>query len=192
MTDKDPAARFWADGFRLAEGLLPAQQCAFLRQCMDAAQRSGRMRTADNAAYRGPNNEYAPAPAELVLRALAPAVSQLVGCEVLPSYSFWRIYEQGAELRPHKDRPACEVSLTVAIAAEPEEEAWPICLTDRGGQDHRIALKPGAALLYRGPEVRHWREVLEGARHYQMFLHYVVAGGPFAALADEGSRAGRA
>ena len=70
MTEKDPAARFWADGFRLAEGLLPAQQCAFLRQCMDAAQRSGRMRMADNAAYRGPNNEYAPAPAELVLRAL--------------------------------------------------------------------------------------------------------------------------
>jgi len=189
MTDKDPAAQFWDQGYRLAEGLVSAQQCAFLRQCMDAAQRSGRMRLADNSAYRGPNNEYAPAPAELVLRALAPAVSQMVGCEVLPSYSFWRIYEQGAELRPHKDRPACEVSLTVAIAAEPEGMEWPICLTDLGGQDHRIALRPGAALLYRGPEVRHWREVLDGARHYQMFLHYVVAGGPFAALADEGSRA---
>jgi len=189
MTDSPSAKQFWGHGFRLAEGLISSQQCTFLRQCMDAAQRSGRMRVADNEAYRGPNNEYAPPPAELVLRALAPAVSQMVGCEVLPSYSFWRIYEQGAELRPHKDRPACEVSLTVAIAAEPEDSAWPICLTDLGGQDHRIALLPGAALLYRGPEVRHWREVLEGARHYQMFLHYVVAGGPFAALADEGTRA---
>lgn len=159
---------------------------------MDAAQRSGRMRLADNAAYRGPNNEYAPAPAELVLRALAPVVSKMVGCEVLPSYSFWRIYEQGAVLHPHKDRPACEVSLTMAIAADPEDGAWPICLTDLDGQDHSIALKPGAALLYRGPEVRHWRDPLEGARHYQMFLHYVVAGGPFAALADEGSRASNA
>jgi hypothetical protein len=189
MTDSPSAKQFWDQGFRLAEGMISAQQCAFLRQCMDAAQRSGRMREADNLAYRGPNNEYAPAPAELVLRALAPAVSEMVGCEVLPSYSFWRIYEQGAVLRAHKDRPACEVSLTVAIAAEPEGMEWPICLTDLGGQDHRIGLSPGAALLYRGPEVRHWREALAGARHYQMFLHYVVAGGPFAALADEGTRA---
>lgn len=182
----DPAA-FWNDGYRIVEDLLTPEQCLFLRQCMDTAQQNAQMRMADNRAYRGPNNQYAPLPAQMLLHRIAPKLSELVGKELLPSFSFWRIYEAGAVLNPHKDRNACEVSVTISLASEPRDQVWPIGVTDLHGQDHHVALAAGSGLLYQGTEVQHWREKLVDERHYQMFLHYVVAGGPFAALLhDEG------
>lgn len=145
------------------------------------------MRVADNRAYRGPNNEYAPVAAQVMLGALAPRIAALVGRDLLPSFGFWRIYEHGAVLNPHKDRTACEVSITIAIAGDPAEPIWPIGVTDLHGQDHSIALSPGAGLLYRGTEVQHWRAPLTGLYQYQMFLNYLLADGPNAALVhDEG------
>lgn len=184
----DPsAAAFWSDGYRIVDTLLSPKQCAFLRQCMDLSQRNSKMRMADNGAYRGPNNEYAPTPAHMLLHQLAPTFSGLVGQTLLPTFSFWRIYEAGAVLNPHKDRNACEVSVTISLASEPCNRIWPIGVTDLHGEDHHVALTVGMGLLYQGLEVQHWRERLTDERHYQMFLHYVVADGPFASSRYDGA-----
>jgi hypothetical protein len=189
MTDGPDAADFWQDGYRVAQALLTSEQCNFARQCMDVSQRAGRMQTADNNAYRGPNNEYAPVAGQALLGSLAPTVSALVGRSLLPAYSFWRIYERGAVLNRHRDRPACEVSVTIALAADPPDAPWPIGLTDLHGQDRAIALPAGHGLLYQGSNVPHWRAPLTGDRQYQLFLHYVVADGPFAGQAFDGGKA---
>ena len=42
-------------------------------------------------------------------------VSQLVGETVLPTYTYARIYENGAVLTPHVDKEECEISLTVNL-----------------------------------------------------------------------------
>ena len=189
QTDADAANAFWRDGYRVIDALVSPDQCAFLRQCMDISQRAGKMRVSDNRVYAGPNNEYAPVAGQQLLAALAPAMSDMVGRELLPSYAFWRIYEQGAELGRHKDRAACEVSVTIALAAEPAGDPWPIGVTDLHGADHLIALSTGAGLLYQGSEVPHWRAPLTGERQYQMFLHYVVADGPFAGLVHDSGKA---
>lgn len=179
------AEAFWRDGYAIAPGLLSAQQCAMVRTAMDQSQRAGRMRSADNKAYRGPNNEYSPVLGKLLLDSLAPRLAQMVGRAVLPSYAFWRIYEHGAVLNSHKDRNACELSVTIAIAAELGEPDWPIGVTDLHGQDHAIALAAGTGLLYQGTQVQHWRDAFAGERHYQLFLHYVMSDGPFVDLAHD-------
>ncbi len=189
LTDDPMAATFWRDGYRVVDALLTAEQCAFLRQGMDLSRRAGRMRVADNPAYRGPNNEYAPVAAQVLLGALTPRIAALVRRDLVPSFGFWRIYEHGALLNPHKDRTACEVSITIAIAGDPAEPIWPIGVTDLHGQDHSIALSPGAGLLYQGTKVRHWRAPLTGQHQYQMFLNYIVADGPFAAMAHDQGKA---
>jgi hypothetical protein len=176
------AEAFWRDGYLGVADLLTPEQCEFVKTAMDASARSGHMRDSDNRAYQGPNNQYAPPPGQALLAALAPRASNLVGKKLLPGYSFWRIYENGAELRRHRDRPACEVSATVTIAAKGE---WPFCLSDLSGTEREITLQPGAALLYQGVEVPHWRAPLTTGPHYQLFLHYVVDGGPYATHAHD-------
>ena len=188
MIGDTAAQAFWDDGYRIVDDLLTAEQCAFLRQAMDRSRDSGKMRVADHRAYRGPNNQYAPLPAQMFLSSLTPIMCALVGRELLPSFSFWRIYRQGDVLNRHKDRNACEVSVTISLMPNREDrEIWPIDVTDLHGCSHSIKLPLGSGLLYQGTEVDHWRNPLTIPEHYQMFLHYVVADGPFAALIhDEG------
>lgn len=188
MIGDTAAQAFWDDGYRIVDDLLTAEQCAFLRQAMDRSRNSGKMRVADHRAYRGPNNQYAPLPAQMFLGSLTSRMSALVGRELLPSFSFWRIYRQGDVLNRHKDRNACEVSVTISLMPNREDrEIWPIDVTDLHGCSHSIKLPLGSGLLYQGTEVDHWRNPLTIPEHYQMFLHYVVTDGPFAALIhDEG------
>jgi alkylated DNA repair dioxygenase AlkB len=188
MSEDGTARAFWDDGYLIIPDLISAEQCQLLQQSMDVSRQAGRMRVDDNEAYRGPNNEYAPLLGQVLLGNLAPKLSAMVGQTLLPSFAFWRIYEEGAMLNPHKDRNSCEVSVTIAVASKPEDRIWPIGVTDLHGEDHSIALVPGSGLLYQGTEVQHWREPLIGDRQYQMFLHYVVEGEPNAALANDKGR----
>jgi hypothetical protein len=90
------------------------------------------------------------------------------------TYSFWRCYTYGAELRKHKDRPSCEISVTAFIGSDGEYE-WPIYMDGK-----KIDLKPGDGVIYRGCDILHWREPYEGDYHIQAFLHYVDANGKYA------------
>ena len=38
------------------------------------------------------------------------------GLQLLPTYTFWRMYTYGADLKKHTDRPSCEYSVTVKIS----------------------------------------------------------------------------
>jgi len=100
-----------------------------------------------------------------------PHVSELVGEEVLPTYTYARVYsENGVELERHRDRPACEVSLTLNLA---KSEPWPICIQKPNGEEVCLEQNPGDAMLYLGCIADHWRAPYTGNRHTQVFLHYV-------------------
>jgi hypothetical protein len=94
------------------------------------------------------------------------------GLELLPTYAYWRMYTRFAELEKHKDRPSCEVSVTVQISSDGAE--WPIYMD---GKKH--VLKNGQALIYLGMDLEHWREELQGDYQAQCFLHYVNANGKY-------------
>lgn len=106
-----------------------------------------------------------------------PAMEELLGEELIPTYSYARLYSNGDDLKPHIDRPACEISATVQLGRS-HQYAWPIYM---GGK--RIDMAEGDAVIYKGCEIEHWRNVCEGPEEYysgQAFLHYVRANGPYA------------
>lgn len=93
------------------------------------------------------------------------------GLELLPTYAFWRMYTLHADLKKHKDRPSCEVSVTVMIGSDGTK--WPIYMDGT-----EINLEPGDAAIYLGCEVEHWRKEFTGDWQAQTFLHYVDKNGP--------------
>ena len=46
---------------------------------------------------------------------LLPQMEAVTGLNLLPTYTYTRIYRPGAILEKHKDRPACEVSATMLV-----------------------------------------------------------------------------
>jgi hypothetical protein len=107
---------------------------------------------------------------------LLPRVEDATELELYPTYSYFRVYKHGDVLRKHRDRPACEVSLSVCLGCEPNAP-WPIWIEGPGGSA-AVGLGPGDAVLYRGIECAHWREACPGTRVAQVFLHYVDKHGP--------------
>ena len=91
---------------------------------------------------------------------------------LLPTYAFWRMYTLNSDLKPHKDRPSCEVSVTVKFGSD--GKPWPIYMDGTS-----VELDDGDAVIYAGCDVEHWREEYKGDWHAQAFLHYVDANGPY-------------
>ena len=137
-------------------------------------------------------SKYADWAMETLLVYMIPIMKARTGLELLPTYSYTRLYEKGNILRRHKDRPSCEISTTLHLGGD----EWPIFL-DPSGQNFVIdevkqTIKPGAPkgiqvdlkrgdmLIYSGCELEHWREPFEGNVCSQVFLHYNHANGPFA------------
>lgn len=104
-------------------------------------------------------------------------VSFLVEESVLPTYSFCMVYGPESQLIPHKDRPACEISLTVHLGGDKE---WPIFIKKPDGTEMAFDLMPGDAVIYLGCTAEHWREKFDGQYYSQVFLHYVRSNGPCA------------
>ena len=103
-----------------------------------------------------------------------PRVNEILGEEVLPTYTYARVYKEGSELVRHRDRPACEISFTVNLA---KDNDWPIYFQRPDNSETLIELNPGDAVLYLGCQADHWRNKFEGQEHIQLFLHYVRAEG---------------
>lgn len=124
---------------------------------------------------------YADPLIEVLLKSCLPTVEKETGLMLEPTYSFSRVYQGGEELKPHTDRPSCEVSVTVNIACT-MNEPWPIWMQYKDNDPTKCMLNPGDAVIYKGCEVMHWRRPLEqGAVNPQFMLHYVVKDGPNAA-----------
>jgi hypothetical protein len=102
---------------------------------------------------------------------LSPDMEKITGANLIPTYSYLRVYKKGDELKKHIDRNSCEFSVTLTLMREPNEAIWPIYVeTD---SVHKVELEAGDGLIYKGIENPHWRDKFEGSRLAQVFLHYV-------------------
>lgn len=106
-------------------------------------------------------------------------IEEATGLELYPTYNYMRKYLKGATLPKHKDRYECEISFTLCIG---HEGNWPIYVQDLIGKNHKLILKPGDLLIYRGVDCLHWRDKYEGDLIIQGFCHYVNKNGPNAHL----------
>ena len=109
---------------------------------------------------------------------LIPVLQKITGLELYPTYNYFRIYNKNSQLKPHVDRYACEISLSINIGYV-GDIPWDLFLKDRNGKDVRVTLNPGDALIYRGCELEHWREDADEnvILQTQLFMHYVDANG---------------
>jgi len=103
---------------------------------------------------------------------MLPLMQEQTGLELLPTYSFARIYREGQDLKKHTDRPSCEISTTLTLGYV-ADEIWPIY-----ADGTEVLLDVGDMLIYKGCEVEHWRKPFKGGVWVQVFLHYVDANGP--------------
>ena len=97
-------------------------------------------------------------------------MQQETGLELVPTYSYARIYKHGDILHKHKDRPSCEISTTIHLGGD----KWSIFI-----EGTEVMLDIGDMLVYSGCELEHWREPFEGNTCAQVFLHYNHLNGPF-------------
>lgn len=103
-----------------------------------------------------------------------PEVSKFLGESVLPTYSYARVYKEGSVLTRHRDRAACEISLTLHLSSDAD---WPIYIQKPNGEEVELNLNSGEAMMYRGDVADHWRNKFEGKEYVQVFLHYVRSRG---------------
>ena len=103
-----------------------------------------------------------------------PDVSKILQEDVLPTYSYTRIYTHGEVLSRHRDRPACEISLTLNLKKDID---WPIWFQKPNEEEISLELNQGDAVMYLGEVSDHWRNAYQGQEHVQLFLHYVRAEG---------------
>ena len=146
----------------------------------------------DDDQIPGAYSKYADWVMETLLMYMIPIMKAKTGMDLVPTYSYTRLYEKGNILRRHKDRSSCEISTTLHLGGD----LWPIFLDPSGANfvidEYKQTLKPGAPkgvrvdlkigdmLIYSGCDLEHWREPFQGTVCSQVFLHYNHASGPFA------------
>lgn len=171
---------FQNDGYVLVKGFIDPQSVSTISKYLE------------NSLKRYPNNNqggggdessriswYADPLIEVVLQNSLSDVENNTGLNLFPTYSFTRVYQKGDELKPHVDRPACEISVTCHIATV--GTPWAIWMQAPGKEPTKYFLEPGDACIYRGCEIKHWRDkAIDTDINVQMMLHYVNQKGPCA------------
>ena len=136
--------------------------------------------TPDGSQVPRAHSKYADPLMESMLLHVHPIMEKATGLQLYPTYSFYRVYRNGDILKPHKDRPSCEISTTVCFgySYDDSEYSWPIIMDGTA-----VHMKPGDIVVYRGVDLEHARDEFTPPGddwHVQAFLHYVDVNGPFA------------
>lgn len=175
---------FQANGYAAIQGLVPVDRVTQLRDHLARRAKAGTMLMAGDEQVPGTPNVYGDAQLDALMLEIKPRVEAYTGLSLHPTYSFARIYKKGDVLEAHRDRDACEISISLNLGQEPENP-WKLYIE---GPDAPFAaeLRPGDVLLYKGIEKTHWRDAYEGERLFQVFMHYVDANGPHAAEKFDG------
>ena len=100
---------------------------------------------------------------ETLLVMAKPVCEKYLKMPLIPTYAYARVYEKNSILPKHVDRKSCDFSTTLNLGGDP----WPIFIEGK-----KINLKPGDMLIYRGCDLKHWREKFTGRFCSQVFLHY--------------------
>ena len=114
---------------------------------------------------------------ETLMKMMLPKMEKCTGLKLFPTYTYSRIYRKGNELKVHKDRPSCEVSITLKLSASDDSYNWPIWM-----DKSEYTLDDGDGVIYRGCDLAHWREVCDAPERWRMgqvFMHYVDQNGPY-------------
>lgn len=176
MTSKE---HFKAKGYVLVKGLISKDVAKYLHDYLLLTVRVAQMNGGSMGDDQVPDSFSAANgdPAfEALLWHIHNKMEECTGLELIPTYTYRRLYKNGNVLHKHKDRPSCEISATIKLS-DSGGYSWPIWMVDTPYE-----LEDGDAVIYRGCDLEHWREPCGGPYNYimgQVFTHYVDKNGPF-------------
>lgn len=170
---------FAHQGYVVVRGLVPPPRAAALMAHLEQRAAAGSLRMQGDTQVPGAPSAHGDAVMDGLMEELRPAVEASTGLRLWPTYSYARLYRHGDELKPHRDRPACEISMSLNLGQNPPDQPWALHIQGPEGSGTAL-LMPGDVLLYRGIDLIHWREPYQGERLAQIFLHYVDRDGPHA------------
>ena len=174
---EDPKRDFQTLGYSVLPRFLDDElRTKLLRHALVRAKDTAAI--ADDKQVPGTPAIYGDRVMERLLARLAPTVGGMVGLELIPTYSYFRVYRPGDVLPKHVDRPACQVSMTLSLGYE-APAPWPIWFGPKDGEPTALNLTPGDAAIYRGMDIPHWRDAFDGTYAAQAFLHWVDVNGPY-------------
>jgi hypothetical protein len=141
-------------------------------------------------------SEYADPLMETLMDLSTPVVEQNVGKKLFPTYSYFRIYDKGSDLKIHKDRASCEYTVAVCLGADPRDRPYEIFVGEEDESsdykyydseenynrykiDYKFPMVVNNALIFKGMEKIHWREICNHDHFITVFLHYVDQEGPY-------------
>ena len=133
---------------------------------------------------------------ETIMDMSTPVVEQNVGKKLWPTYSYLRIYDKGSDLKVHKDRESCEYTVALCLGADPMDKPYEIFIGkedkdsdykyyDSKGNyskyriEHKFSMLPNNALIFKGMDKIHWREMCTHDHFITVFLHYVDQEGSY-------------
>lgn len=164
-------------------GLVPLEICeivttyALMKQVLEYSPETVSHREGTHAVYSDTLMES-------ILLSLKPKVENITQLDLYPTYSYYRVYKPGDTLPIHKDRAACEISVTACMGykyvTDVQGYSWNMHIKDNNDTTITPKCSIGDAIVYKGCEVQHWRDafdVKEGSYQIQAFFHYVDKNG---------------
>jgi len=188
------------DGYQVVRNFLSKDLLTLTKQYFDLKIENDELEL-DSGQVPGTFVAYSTYIGDSILKMLQPLAEKVIGEELYPCYSYFRLYNHMDHLKPHTDRPSCEFSGTIPIFAD---KPWSIYMQkydwDKYGNEHQldsyykedhdtwyesalneksinIVLELGDVCFYEGTKMNHWREPFEGNECYQLFIHYVKKNG---------------
>lgn len=133
---------------------------------------------------------------ETLLDITTPVIESNVRKKLWPTYSYLRIYDKGSDLPVHTDRGSCEYTVALCLGCDPIDKPYELFVgneselsdykyfDDRGNYNryeikNKISMMPNDALIFKGMENVHWREMCTHDHYVTVFLHYVDQEGPY-------------
>jgi hypothetical protein len=133
---------------------------------------------------------------ETIMDISTPVIEQNVGKKLWPTYSFLRVYDKGSDLPIHIDRPSCEYTVALCLGADPVNIPYDIFVGEEDENsdykyynnekeykkyriEHKFPMLPNNALIFKGMDKIHWREICNHDHFITVFLHYVDQEGQY-------------
>jgi len=133
---------------------------------------------------------------ETLMDMSTPVVEQNVEKKLWPTYSYFRIYDKDSDLKIHIDRPSCEYTVALCLGADPIDQPYELFIGEedetsdykyysmkgeykRYRINHKFSMIPNNAVIFKGMDKVHWREMCKHDHFMTVFLHYVDQEGPY-------------
>ena len=178
------------DGYQVVRNFLSKDLLTLTKQYFDLKIENDELEL-DSGQVPGTFVAYSTYIGDSILKMLQPVAESVIGEELYPCYTFFRLYNHMDRLKSHTDRPSCEFSATIPIFTD---KPWPLYMQEYDFEKYgteelswhksslneksiNVILELGDICFYEGTKMNHWREPFEGNECYQLFIHYVKKNG---------------